>query len=209
MPRKSIEVAIEFSHIDLAMYYALGTVNEYGNILRMGYPDNLLHRVHYSKDIGNVSDCYEAGPFPYHRFQDFRIKTPVVIHRQFDKFSVLSPAEHIPGNHIRMMFTLGNYYLISLGNEALAESISHKIDRSRSPGGKNYFLPRRCIYICPDCIPGLLIRFSTFLGHSMDGTVNIGIAIACESVPLLDYGTRSLGCCRIVEVHKVPAIDLA
>ena len=61
--REAVEVAVEGLHINRKMPGRLRAIHQHGDAFRMGFPDDLRHRVDGAEGVGDVVDGHETGLF--------------------------------------------------------------------------------------------------------------------------------------------------
>ena len=59
---ESVEVAIEFLHIDREVRHRLSAVDQHRNAAAMGGVDDALHRIDRAQRVGDVNDRHQLRP---------------------------------------------------------------------------------------------------------------------------------------------------
>ena len=136
---------------------------------------HLLHWIHRTQHVGNISDTDQFYPFIQKSPEHLHIQLTLIIKRHNFQHGLLTFTQHLPRNNIGMMFHFRHDDLITFPNKSLPESVSHEINTlGRSPG-KYHLIRGLRMDKLPHGFPGLFIGIRTFITQIVHPPMYIGI----------------------------------
>lgn len=104
MPAESEEVAVESLHVHGEMGRRLGSIDEYGDVVAMGFSDDVGDRIHRAKNVADVGDADKACMFVEQVAIGIEVEGTIVVHGDDTESHVLTFAEHLPGYDVAVVF---------------------------------------------------------------------------------------------------------
>ena len=177
--------------------------------MRMSYLDDAFHRIHKSKNIGNLGDANDTNALIQHLLKSIQIECSFSRHGNDTKVHALTLAKHLPRNDIGMMLHRTDDDFISFVTKSLTETECQEIDALGGATGEKYFRSATSIDKTTYRLARSLMEFGSLLAEEMNTAMHIGIHVVVFLRNRLHHTTRLLGGGSIVEINQRLAIHRA
>ena len=204
------EVAVEVLHVDAEVGRALGSVDEDGDAVGMGYADDFLDGVDGAKDIADVGEGDDFSSFVEEGLDTVEAYGTVVGDGEDAEADALPLLEQLPRDDVGVVLHLGEDDFVALTHEGLAEAGGYEVDALGGATGEDDFAGGTGVEEAADGLARLFVEVGGLLGKEVHAAMDVGIDVVVFVGHGLDDAARLL--CRggVVEVDEgVLVVDAA
>ena len=202
MTGEHIELGIQILHIHFQMGNGLRSVDQYRNLVIMGFFSDLLYRIDRTEHIRHMCNRDKFCPFRKKTTERIHAQLAFFIHRNHFQRDPFTGSLYLPGNDIGMVFHHRNDHFVAGRHTFVGKAGSNQVDRLCRPTRENNLVGRAGVQELLHGLACILMRFRRRLAQEMNAAVNIGIHIIIATLDLFHHTAWLLGCRSVVEVNK-------
>ena len=163
MAAEGEEITIHRLHINLEVRCALGAVYQYWDAMSMSHSDDVLHWIHRTQYIADMSHRDNLRALCHQRLQLIQAKDALIGNGNMFHDNPPLHRLKLPGDDIRVMLHLSDDHLVAWLHLTLAERGCHQIDSLRRTTGKHNLLYLLGIDKLAHFLSGCLMQISCLL----------------------------------------------
>jgi hypothetical protein len=129
VPGERVEVATEFLHVNIQVWYALGAIDEYGDAAHFGMFNDLAYRAHGAQCIRHMRHAYEKGLVIDEIEHCIELNLALVIDRRNNEFGASLLADQLPGNDVGVVLEVSDDDFVTRMQARTAEALRDEIYR--------------------------------------------------------------------------------
>ena len=196
------EVAVEFLNVDGHVGCALGSVDENGNAVLMGYAYDVADRIDRTQDVADVRDANDFRPLAEELFVLVHTEPTVVGDRHHTQADALSCLKKLPRDDVAVVLHLAEDDLVALLHKSLSEAGCHEVDALGSAAREDNLTGAAGIQETAYRFARCLVQICCLLRKEMHAAMHVGIDVVVFLRHRLHDLSRLLRRRCIIEIDK-------